>query len=93
MTERPPSDAPEHVKAQYWRKRVLRVTQDELSRLTGYSVSSVRAFERGCKNDPRRTPLDPDAIKRYRTACAAIEARVRFDWLTCQVGEAKPREL
>jgi transcriptional regulator with XRE-family HTH domain len=91
MTERPAPDAPEHVRARWWRENVLGLSRRQLADLVGYSETMIKEFEHGRRFDG--SPLSLNALTRYRTACAAIEARVRFDWLTCRVGEAKRREL
>lgn len=82
-----PPDAPESLKARWWREHVVRLNRDELSDLTGFSVMSIRQFEAGVNNATGEPPGE-DAWKRYRTACASISAGVvTFDWVSISQGD------
>lgn len=69
----------EFERARDWRTR-NRYTKRLLSEVTGFSISSVDAFEAGRNRNGH--PVDPRAFKRYRLCCAAIHAGAdkTFDW-------------
>lgn len=79
MTSAPPDDAPEHVRARYWREHVAKMSRPELGELIGYSVSTIGDIEAGM-NRITRKPIDPQAMKRYRLLCAAAGLGIEFDW-------------
>ncbi|MBB4342133.1 helix-turn-helix domain-containing protein [Rhizobium leguminosarum] len=83
-TPMPPDDAPEHVLCKWWRDEWIELTREQLSGLTGYSVSSIRDFELGEKE------IDPNVRKRYRLACAAVAMGIDFDWLTTRLHIMRP---
>jgi hypothetical protein len=74
-TEMPPEDAPEHVLCKWWRAELMEWTREQLSGLTGYSVSSIRDFEKDGKD------IDAAVRKRYRLACIAAALGIQFDWV------------
>lgn len=74
-TQKPPTDAPEHVRCKWWRQELMELTREQVAGLTGFSVSSIRDFETGGKE------IDDAVRKRYRMACAAVTLGVEFDWL------------
>ncbi|MBB4066770.1 helix-turn-helix domain-containing protein [Gellertiella hungarica] len=85
--DKPPHDAPEHLKARYWREEVLELTRDQLAALTGFSASSIKDFENPSKD------IDPMARKRYRLACAAVAMGIQFDWLTTSLKIQQPVQI
>ena len=58
-----------------------RYTKRLLSEKTGFSVSSIDAFENGVQRGSGE-PIDAAAFRRYRLCCAAIAAGLdtTFDW-------------
>ena len=64
--------------AKAWRLR-NRYTVADISRLTGYSRSSIGDFETGIVRGDSARPVDPNAAKRYRLCWAAINAKLT-DW-------------
>lgn len=60
----------DHGRAQAWRKR-NNWTLDQLSVLTGYSVSAILWMERGVT--PAGTPTNEYAWHRYRRVCHSVE--------------------
>ncbi len=81
--ERPSVNDPEHVRARYWREHIVGLTRAQLSDLTGFSADSIAYFEAGERRDGR--PIEPATMKRYRRACAAVSANIRFNWLATRV--------
>lgn len=75
-------DLTEHADARQWRE-TMGLTRSALSELSGYSVQSITSFEAGKQTSG--DPIDPTAFHRYRLVCAAIHARIRFDWKTAQL--------
>jgi len=67
----------DHKLAWQWRT-AMGLTRTALSDLTGYSPQSIAAYERGRQGDGK--PIDPDTMKRYALACAAVTAGLDFDW-------------
>lgn len=68
----------EHDRARAWRIR-NRYTKRLLSERTGFSISSIDAFETGKTRGG--DPIDPRAFRRYRLCCAALNGGVdAFDW-------------
>jgi transcriptional regulator with XRE-family HTH domain len=57
------------------------LTRPELAELIGYSVSAIVNFEDG-RDDDR--PVSEASRQRYRLACAAVHAKLAFDWRTCR---------
>lgn len=88
----PPADAPEHVKAEWWRKNVARLSRPELAQLTGFSVSRIADIEAGVTRSTG-APIDQGAMNRYRMACAAVALGVEFDWLTLSLIPDMPVEI
>ena len=82
--EKPGPDAPEHVKCRWWRNDLMELTREQLSGLTGFSVSAIRDYENGTKE------IDPTTQKRYRMACAAVAMGVQFDWLSTSLEITRP---
>jgi len=67
----------EHRKALQWRLDAG-LSRRELSRLTNWSDSQIRDFEKGHKYDG--TPVSQNAFFRYKMTCAAIAHKVNFNW-------------
>lgn len=65
--------------AKAWRTR-LKLSKPALSEKTGFSKSSIDAFEAGSRRDGK--PIDENAFRRYRLCCAAIDAGLdgKFQW-------------
>jgi transcriptional regulator with XRE-family HTH domain len=65
-------------RAREWRT-ANRYTKRLLSEKTGFSISSIDAFEAGENRNGQ--PVDARAFKRYRLCCAAVGAGLDgFDW-------------
>lgn len=70
----------DYEKARLWRER-HRYTRKQLSRLTGFSESSILDFETGIVKGDRARPVDPNAMHRYRLILAAISHDLTdWDW-------------
>jgi len=69
-------------KAKRWRK-ARGLTLDQLSELTGYSISSIYWFELG-KTPPgsngKSRPINEYAWQRFKLCCAASTMKQPFDW-------------
>lgn len=76
--ERPPPDAPENVRAQWWRVHVAKLSRPALAAIIGKSPSFITRMEEG---HIAGRAIEPDEYAMYRLACAAITAGVAFDWL------------
>lgn len=73
--------------AKAWRER-MRLTQDQLSELTGFSQSAIYWFERGrmapstSRKNPRK--MNPYSWQRYRRACHSVSIELgggpSFNW-------------
>lgn len=83
----PPAGAPEHVLCKWWRSELMEWTREQLSGLTGYSVSSIRDFENGDK------VIDAAVRKRYRLACIAAALGIQFDWVDLTMNIDMPIKL
>lgn len=68
------ADEPEYVLCKRWRVELMELTRDQLSALTGFSVSTIKDYERPDK------VIDANARKRYRLACAAVEFGIDEGW-------------
>jgi transcriptional regulator with XRE-family HTH domain len=70
-----------HERARAWREK-RGLTLDQLSELTGYSVSALRQLEAGKRFGGARH--SEWVVERYRMACAGAEAQIksgrRFEW-------------
>ena len=76
----------EHDKARLWRE-AKELTLEQLSHLTGYSVSAIYWFERGVTPPSRKASGDRTIAdwvwQRYRAACAGVDAELagrKFKW-------------
>ena len=76
----------EHQKAQAWRRK-MGWSIDQLSELSGYSVSSIWWMERGevAPSASRGVrPVNEFAWQRYKRVCAAVDHEQKtgktFDW-------------
>lgn len=90
--EPPSHDAPEHIKARYWRDEIVKMTKGEVAELTGFSVSTITDMEAGHNRTTKKT-IDPDAMRRYRMACAAVTLGVQFDWISVSLIPEVPVEI
>jgi transcriptional regulator with XRE-family HTH domain len=72
-----------HEKAKAWRER-RKLSLDDLSELTGYSVIAIRKFEAGSRNVKKGESHSEWVMQRYRIACAGAEAQLKtgrtFEW-------------
>jgi transcriptional regulator with XRE-family HTH domain len=72
-----------HEKAKAWRER-RKLSLDDLSELTGYSVIAIRKFEAGSRNVKKGEAHSEWVMQRYRIACAGAEAQLKtgrtFEW-------------
>jgi hypothetical protein len=90
--DKPPADAPEHLKCRYWREEIMTWTRAQASEATGFSVSTISDMELGF-NRSTKANIDPAAMKRYRMACAAASLGVDFDWYTTRLIPEHPVEI
>jgi transcriptional regulator with XRE-family HTH domain len=71
----------EHEKAKEWRLR-RKLSIEQLSELTGYSVPAIYAFERGSRGAAERH--SDWTLQRYRAACSGAERQIKsgraFEW-------------
>ena len=63
----------EHVRAAYWRRRIMLLRVEQLSELIGYSWREVYQKESGTGQDGQ--PIAGPVWLRYKLACAAVHAR------------------
>lgn len=67
--------------AKQWRLK-RKLSLQELSDLTGYSVPAIHAFERGTRN--KNEQHSEWALHRYRMACSGAERQLKsgraFEW-------------
>jgi transcriptional regulator with XRE-family HTH domain len=80
----------EHVLALSWRER-MGWSRSRLARATGYSESQIRNFEAGY-NMGSGEPIGEREMHRYRLACAALHARLDFNWKQCRIEMATTAE-
>ncbi|ASY64465.1 hypothetical protein SJ05684_c30410 [Sinorhizobium sojae CCBAU 05684] len=85
--ERPPADAPEHLKCKWWREEVMELSREQLAPLIGFSAAAIKDFERPNKE------IDPMARRRYTMACAAASIGVEFDWLSTSLVITRPVKI
>lgn len=91
--EPPPGpDAPEHIRAQWWRENVVRMKRPELAELVGVSVSRIVDIEAG-ENRTTKQPIDEATMRRYRLACAAVTLGVEFNWTSISLIPDTPVEI
>lgn len=77
-----PAPGSEPHRAHRWRN-ATKLSRRELAERTGYSESSIAAFERG--NWEPGKPIDAKAMQTYRLACAAVALGIKFDWAEASV--------
>lgn len=77
ITRQPSLGAPEGLRAAFWRETVLKLSRPALADLLGVQSQVVERYENADK-----------VPERYRLACAALGAGLKFDWdkPTAQVG-------
>ena len=72
-----------HEQARAWRLR-RKLTLDELSELTGYSVIAIRKFETGARHKGNGEQHSPWVLQRYKMACSGAERQIKsgrtFEW-------------
>lgn len=76
--DRPAPDAPEHVRAHWWRVHIAKLARPALAERLGKSPAYVQRMEAGEING---RPIEAAEYAMYRLACAAISAGVKFDWI------------
>jgi hypothetical protein len=81
-TEPPGPDAPENLRAHWWRESVMELSRPALAEKIGRSVAYIEDMERGAQRITGAPITDYTA---YRMACAAVAAGLEFDWQTCRV--------
>ncbi len=73
----------QHESAKAWR-RARKLTLEQLSELTGYSVVAIRKFEAGARHKANGEKHSEWVMHRYRMACAGAERQLRsgkeFAW-------------
>lgn len=72
---------PEHVRARQWRER-MGISRAQLAERSGYSPSMIQQFEVG-EHPQSGNPISEAEWLKYRNICAAITARIQFDWDSC----------
>jgi hypothetical protein len=77
--EPPAADAPEHVRAHWWRVHVAKLARPALADQLGKSAAYIQRMEGGEING---RPIEAAEYAMYRLACAAISAGVKFDWIS-----------
>ncbi|NHT75918.1 helix-turn-helix transcriptional regulator [Rhizobiaceae bacterium CRRU44] len=92
MPEQPPRDAPEHIRARYWREHIAKMSRPELAEAIGYSVSSIGDMEAGM-NRITKKPVDAVTMKRYRLLCMTVGLMAEFDWDEMSMMITEPIEL
>ncbi|MDQ0132651.1 DNA-binding XRE family transcriptional regulator [Neorhizobium galegae] len=92
MTDQPPKNAPEHLRARYWRENIAKMSRPELAEAIGYSVSTIGDMEAGM-NRITKKPIDPLAMKRYRLLCMTVGLDAEFDWGRLRMTIVDPVEL
>lgn len=72
-----------HDKLKSWRER-RKLTLEQLSESTGYSVIAIRKFEAGARHQRNGEKHKEWVLQRYRMACAGVDAEIRsgraFEW-------------
>lgn len=92
MTDQPPKNAPEHLRARYWRENIAKMSRPELAEAIGYSVSTIGDMEAGM-NRITKKPIDPLAMKRYRLLCMTVGLDAEFDWDGLELMIVEPVQL
>ncbi len=69
IARQPPADAPEGVRAAWHRETVLKLSRPALASLLGLTNQTIARYE---ASDEVPAP--------YRLACAALTAKLDFDW-------------
>lgn len=90
--EPPADDAPEHVKARYWREHVVKLSRPELSRLIGWSVTRITHIEEGGHRSTGVATSDAN-MTRYRMSCATVMLGATFDWREVTIAPPVPVSL
>ena len=62
----------EHVRAAYWRRRIMLLKVAQLADTIGWSWRQIYAYEAG-------NPQPPEVWQRYKWACAGAHA-VKYGW-------------
>lgn len=75
---RSPQKPHEHELARAWRES-QQLTRQALAEQIGYSISVIQDFELGRIRGTGK-PIGENEWKRYRLACAAVDARLEFYW-------------
>jgi transcriptional regulator with XRE-family HTH domain len=73
----------ENEKAYLWRK-AMGFSRAKLARLTGFSASNIADIETGIYRENGK-PIADTTMQRYRLACGALTADVRFNWYRAKV--------
>ena len=72
-----------HERSKAWRER-RKLTLEQLSDITGYSVIAIRKLEAGMRNRKAREGHSEWVLQRYQMACAGAEAQLKsgrkFEW-------------
>ena len=72
-----------HERSKAWRER-RKLTLEQLSDITGYSVIAIRKLEAGMRNRKAREGHSEWVLQRYLMACAGAEAQLKsgrkFEW-------------
>ena len=72
-----------HERSKAWRER-RKLTLEQLSDITGYSVIAIRKLEAGMRNRKAREGHSEWVVQRYQMACAGAEAQLKsgrkFEW-------------
>ncbi len=72
-----------HEQAKAWRIR-RKLTLDQLSEMTGYSVPALYKFEAGARHKANGQKHSEWSWQRFQMVCAAVDAQIRtgrtFEW-------------
>lgn len=78
-------DLSEANKARQWRE-AMGYSRSVLAELSGYSETAIRQFEAGGASVGGAFETTADtAFHRYKLVCAALTARLRFDWKKVEI--------
>lgn len=76
----PPANAPEHLRARYWRLHVARLTLAALAKRLHMTIGTIADYEAGRSRRTGRR-ISSAARRRYRLLCAALDRGLdRWYW-------------
>lgn len=79
IREETPGQVTQAAQARWWRRQTVRLTREQLSDLSGFSITSIKDFERGCNS--HGDLIGAAAWQRYRLICAAVAHKLnKWEW-------------